>query len=297
MYRKQYKDINITPESKIIIGLGDSFTQGQGACSLELWKKHNWKLKEMGQDPNVLDSEYEGSWVNQLYLNHLNDYIPINLGMRGCGNRAAVKELYLHPKLNLEIAKEKIVIFMLSGMERFDFINRDFSDHHHFFTMWPNPWDPSSTHKNLWEIYANDIWSNSFTIIELLLNIKEAETWCKANNAKLIITNAFRDDINRNSFLKLLRENVKNLDESIIDIIDWNNFFYPNGYGCFTDLLINLEGRNDLIGGGFYGWAMSFNEMTPKGFLTKCAHPSINGHKVIANELYNHIKLKYLTNE
>ena len=65
----------------------------------------------------------------------------------------------------------------------------------------------------------------------------------------------------------------------------------------FTDLLINLEGRNDLIGGGFYGWAMSFNEMTPKGFLTKCAHPSINGHKVIANELYNHIKLKYLTNE
>ena len=97
--------------------------------------------------------------------------------------------------------------------------------------------------------------------------------------------------------LKDIPENVKNLDESIIDIIDWNNFFYPNGYGCFTDLLINLEGRNDLIGGGFYGWAMSFNEMTPKGFLTKCAHPSINGHKVIANELYNHIKLKYLTNE
>jgi hypothetical protein len=29
-------------KSKILIGLGDSFTQGQGACSIELWEKYNF---------------------------------------------------------------------------------------------------------------------------------------------------------------------------------------------------------------------------------------------------------------
>ena len=31
MYKFQYKDINITNDSKVIIALSDSFTQGQGA--------------------------------------------------------------------------------------------------------------------------------------------------------------------------------------------------------------------------------------------------------------------------
>ena len=125
MYRWQYKDINITSESKIVIGLGDSFTQGQGACKNEIWEKHNYSFDSMYKHHETLVEEYKGSWVNQLCENHLTDYIPVNLGLRGCGNRAAVKELHLHPELNLERAKEKIVIFLLSGMERFDFVNRE----------------------------------------------------------------------------------------------------------------------------------------------------------------------------
>lgn len=289
MYRWQYKNINITKDSKILIGLGDSFTQGQGACKKEIWEKHNYSFDDMYKHQETLVEEYKGSWVNQLCENHLTDYIPINLGLRGCGNRAAVKELYLHPELKLETAKEKIVVFMLSGMERFDFLNRDFVDHHHFFAMWPNPWDKGATNKKLWEIYAEDIWSDKFGYIELLLNIAEAQSWAKANNAKFILVSAFRNDYKRESFKKVL---TKINEINLVDVIDWDNYLSPGGYNCFTDLLVHLEDRDDLLNGGFYGWAMGHDKMTPKGLFTKCAHPSYEGHKIIAKTLYEFITKK-----
>ena len=117
-------------KSKILIGLGDSFTQGQGACSIELWEKYNWDLGTSSEIDNhdLLKSSYENSWVNKICENYLTEYTPINLGMTGRGNRAAVKELYLHPDLQLEKSNEIIVVFMLTGMERFDFIDKEKSD-------------------------------------------------------------------------------------------------------------------------------------------------------------------------
>ena len=119
---------------KILIGLGDSFTQGQGACSIELWEKYNWDLGTSSEIDNhdLLKSSYENSWVNKICENYLTDYTPINLGMTGRGNRAAVKELYLHPDLQLEKSNEIIVVFMLTGMERFDFIDKEFFEHVHY---------------------------------------------------------------------------------------------------------------------------------------------------------------------
>jgi hypothetical protein len=286
MYREQYKDINITSESKIVIGLGDSFTQGQGACKNEIWEKYNWSFDEMYKHHETLVEEYEGAWVNQLCKNHLTDHIPINLGMRGCGNRAAVKELYLHPDLNLHLAKEKIVVYMLSGMERFDFINKEFNDHHHFFAMWPNPWDKGATNLKLWEAYAEDIWDDKFGYIEMLLNIAEAQTWCKANNAKFIIVNAFRRDYIKEMYRHIL---TKEHEKGLIDVIQWDNYLYPRGYSCMTDLLVHLEGRDDLLGGGFYGWAMGHDKLTPKGLFTKCSHPSHEGHRIIAETIYDYL--------
>lgn len=297
MYEFQYKDINITSDSKILIGLGDSFTQGQGACTEDIWKKYDWNLKKMqsSNDMDLLKSEYEGAWVNQLCKNYLTDFIPINFGFRGCGNRSTLKELYLHPKLNIELAKEKIVVYMLTGMERFDFVNRNWSDHHHFLAMWPNPWDKTASHKKLWEAYAEDIWSEDFAVIELLLNIAELKVWCKANNAKLIITSAFRSDINIEKFKYILnnRENKSSIKD-LENIMDWNNFLYPRGYKCMTDMLIDMEGRKDLLGGGFYGWAMEMKKFSPNKYFTKCSHPSYLGHKEIAKSIFEYIIEKKL---
>jgi hypothetical protein len=285
----QNNDLKITSESKIVIGLGDSFTQGRGSCSIETWERFNWDLKSYKKDPNVIFEDYENSWVNQLCKYHLTDYIPVNFGLTGCGNRATVKQLYLRPELNLEMAKEKIVIFLLTGMERFDFVNREFDDHRSFFSMWPNPWDKTATHYELWKIYSEDIWDDKFGYVEMLLNIAEAQMWAKANNAKFVLGSAFRNDYQRKNFQKMFSdENTKKL----VDVINWDNYVYPGGYPSFTDLLVHLEDRDDLLGGGFYAWSFEQEKMSPKQYFTKCGHPSFKGHKVIADELYKFIKYK-----
>jgi hypothetical protein len=291
MYRWQYKDANITKDSKIIIGLGDSFTQGQGACDVHIWEKYNWNLKEMQgkYEKDILPYEYEGSWVNQLCKNHMPNWTPINLGMRGCGNRATIKELYLHPELGIEKSKEKIVIFAITGLERFDFINKSFCDHHHFFAMWPSPWSDGVTNKKLWEAYYENIYDDRFAAIELLLNIQEVQTWCKAHNAKFILCSAFDNRLNKKHFIEHLENKNNHLTAELINLINWNDIFRPQGFENFTDMLVHHEKRDDLKGGGFYMWAHEQKQGTPEGYFTPCAHPSYKGHALIAKSIYDYI--------
>lgn len=285
---------------KIIIGLGDSFTQGQGACSVELWEKHNWDLGNISELDNhdVIKSSYENSWVNKICENHLTDYTPINLGMTGRGNRGAVKELYLHPELRMEKSKEIIVVFMLTGMERFDFIHKEFFEHVHYTTMWPN------NNHELWKLYMKEIWSDKFGVLETLLSIAEVKMWCSANNAKLFLISAFTPYYNRDYFFNTLKgsgDEEKNYlynNEGYINLllntnIDWDNFIRPNGFNCVTDYLCNLENREDLISptspGNYYNYAYELDKLSPNEYITKCAHPSYKGHEKIAESIYNSI--------
>jgi len=293
MHEFQYKDIKITEDSKIIIALGDSFTQGQGAAPEHIWEKFNWDADAMYNNEEVIREEYEGSWVHQLCRDYMPGWIPVNMGQRGCGNRAAIKDIYLHPSLNLELAKEKIVIFMISGIERFDFIDKAFNPQFHFFSMWPWPGSKNEKYDPLWSFYGENIWSDNFGILELLLNLAEARVWCKANNAKLIITSAFSDALERNKFRAINRNDkadviVRDLDKNI----DWQDVLYPKGFNCMTDYLINLEERQDLMGSSFYFWAMGMEKYSPKGYFTKCAHPSYKGHGAIAECIYEFIQGK-----
>ena len=302
MYRWQKESIKIDKDSKIIIGLGDSFTQGEGACSVDVWEKYDWDLKKMSDREIRLDvdkSNFENSWVNQLCKNHLHNYIPINLGMTGRGNRAAVKEIYLHPDLQLEKAKEKIVVFMMTGYERFDFVHKKFFNHIHFYTMWPNvksPVDESS----LWDAYNEFTWSDRSGIIELLLSIAELKTWCQLNDATLVLTSAFRPEYTKNYFFEKIMGDVhdymnepKSYINGLVNIIDWDEFLRPNGFKCMTDYLCHLEEREDLISdmsaSKYYEYSSKLEKLSPKGYITKCSHPSYLGHKKIAESIYEHI--------
>jgi hypothetical protein len=302
---------NKKSKPKILIGLGDSFTQGQGACSIELWESYDWDLGKSTEKDNfnLLKSFYENSWVNQLCKNHLTDYTPINLGMTGRGNRAAVKELYLHPELKMETTKEKIVIFMLTGMERFDFVHKELNQHIHFKTMWPSNLNDGEE-GGLWKEYLNHVYSEKSAVIELLLNITEAQTWCKANNAKLILTSAFSTDYNNETFYNKIRgdkNDSKNyLYDNVLYIqmllasIEWDNYLRPGGYSCVADYLCHLENRDDLIGvessAKYYDYAYSSKKMSKGGYITPCAHPSIKGHSEIAKTMYDFIiKHDYLS--
>lgn len=304
----------IYEESKILIGLGDSFTEGHGACSSELWEKCNWDLNNITADTikEYQVSYYENSWVHKLCNNHLTDFIPINMGMAGRGNRAAVKELYLHPELNFSIAKEKIVVFMLSGYERFDFVNRDYFEHVHFETMWPWKNQPVAQ-RLLWDSYANHVWSDRVGIIEMLLAIAEVKMWCKANNAKLLLTSAFRPEYSHDYFYKTILEDcecnggktpnylMKRKDhvKNLVDQVDWDTYLRPNGEGCMVDYLLNLEGRKDLKNDEnsqkFYDFSYSLEKLSPNGYITNVGHPSAKGHEAMAEIIYKHLEeIKYI---
>lgn len=299
----------INKNSKIIIGLGDSFTEGHGACTNELWEKCNWNLDKL-PDGTAMDyqkSFYENSWVHKLCKNHLTDYIPINLGMTGRGNRGAVKELYLHPELKMETAKEKIVIFMLSGYERYDFVHREFNQHIHYQTIWPRS-DKNLDKKDLWLAYGEHAYSDRVAIIEMLLCIAEVKMWCKANDAKLILTSAFRPDYKRDIFReKILNDcecnggktpnylkEQKDYVDRMVNIIDWDDFLRPKGYYCFSDYLLHLEGKDGMINvmssSLFYKLGQSLEKLSENGYITNCSHPSQKGHEEIAKVLYEHIK-------
>lgn len=289
----------ITEDSKVLIGIGDSFCAGRGACSIELWEKYNWDMDRMYSEggPEVNESNYNNSWVNQLCKNHMPDWTPVNLGMSGKGNRYAIKELMVNPLLNLEKAKEKIVVFAVSGFERFDLVH-DLVGEEHFVTQWP-VYDGWSTNNRIGYSHlsidnGDSIYNDKFIIFEFILNIIELTNWCKLHNAKLLLMSAFTPELNREYFRKLLSENVQsNINQMKLDelmrIIPWRRIIRPMGFSCITDMLMHLEGWDKHIPN--YGFRnMKIETIGPNGYMTKCQHPSEKGHKLLAEIVYEHIK-------
>jgi hypothetical protein len=275
---------NIPKGSKVIVGLGDSFTQGVGSWSSETYKKYGDRINIHNIPPELIQEMYDNSWVSQLCKNHMPEYIPVNFGKMGTGNRSAVKQLYLNPSVKLENASKVIVVLMLSGIERFDFVNKDFPEHFHFYTMWPNPQDKNATNPKLWKIYAKDLWSEKFVAVEAILNILDAYTFCKAHGYDFIVTSAFDQRISRKYFSSVLEKR----DSELINTVPWDKFLYPRKKKSFIELLTGLDGKPFLADGGFFPYYTRLS--APSTYITNCAHPSMLGHKVIAECIFDFIK-------
>ncbi len=299
-YYPHTQENRITKDSKLLIGIGDSFCAGRGACSIELWEKYGWDMERMYGEggAEVEESNYANSWVNQLCKNHMPDWTPLNLGMSGKGNRFAIKELMVNPLLGIEKAKEKIVVFAVSGFERFD-LAKDLVGEEHFTTQWPMYGDYKEKKLGYSELTlenGDSLYSEKFVISEFILNIIELMNWCKLHNAKLLLISAFTPEFNKNHFIDVLSSNVTStlgqmkLDE-LIWSIPWERIIRPLGFSCITDMLMHLEGWDkDLPGYGFRN--MKIDTIGPNGYMTKCQHPSEKGHKLLAEIIYEHI-LKY----
>ena len=299
-YYPHTQENRITKDSKLLIGIGDSFCAGRGACSIELWEKYGWDMERMYGEggTEVEESNYANSWVNQLCKNHMPDWTPLNLGMSGKGNRFAIKELMVNPLLGIEKAKEKIVVFAVSGFERFD-LAKDLVGEEHFTTQWPvygGYKEKKLGYSELTLENGDSLYSEKFVISEFILNIIELMNWCKLHNAKLLLISAFTPEFNKNHFIDVLSSNVTStlgqmkLDE-LIWSIPWERIIRPLGFSCITDMLMHLEGWDkDLPGYGFRN--MKIDTIGPNGYMTKCQHPSEKGHKLLAEIIYEHI-LKY----
>ena len=333
MYKKQVEKINkdLKRTGKAIVALGCSFVQGQGAVNDDLYTDYKWNYVGLGYPleinvnkseiakilkdyPNLTFSagkfdftymEYENAFVNVLCKKYLQeDYTAINLGIRGCGNRATIKELYFHPEINWEDAKEIIVIYSPSELERFDFCNDMWDEHFHWKAMWPHYKNVDDVNrKKLWEGYAKVIWSEKFEVIEQIAHVQELLTWCKLKKAKLIITPGFDNRYTRTYFeksLKIITERdtdgnlVKNntplinfkSDMHLAELFPWENMFAPDGYDTFVDLAMSQE----LLGNTNFDFFQFLGTGSPNKWITPCSHPSAKAHDLFASKLCNYIK-------
>ena len=322
MYKRQYQEINnsLRTTKKAIIGIGCSFMQGQGALSKELLSDYSWEtlstgrmlLKSSDDRKKILKSkyhldevngeldftymEYNNSFLNKLCNKYLNGkYTPINFGMRGNGNRASIKQLYLHPEIDWKYAEEIIVIYMPSGIERFDFASTNFAEHFNFITMWPNYTDASVSgdRKKLWEGYAKTVWGSSHEVLEQIINAQELLTWCQLKNAKLVTLLGFDPRYNREYFLTSLKDYCNNnmfaWCDVIIDSFPWETIIEVGGYKMFLEYTMDQE---NLPWDDYWSWR---GKGTPKKWLSPCCHPSELAHDGYAQMVYNELQKRNIT--
>ena len=285
---------------KYIIGLGCSWTQGEGGYPDEVWKSHGGRVQVRGRSDYYLRKiEHENSWVNVLCRDYFPDHESVNLGVRGIGNRAAVSQLHFCDRVDFNNSTG-IIVLMLSGFERFDVFqqhpygpdgNNDFYSknefrHYKWRTAWPVPSEKDGD--RFWDCYGRELWSESFVASSQMIALLDLQTFAKAHGYKIIVANGFNQ---RNEGIKkYLRDNAGYL----VDKFDWSTYVHETTpYTAFVQKLVELDG---LLPPEHWGGFHSFYHKRdwPAKYLTNCegAHPTLEGYKVIGEELAKFIRLK-----
>ena len=282
---KSHCDI-INPGDNVIIGLGDSFTQGIGAYSLETWKS----MTPPASLYNIagqffVEEQGKNNWIVQLRNNHLPDYKVFNLGVNGAGNRAAVKELYLNPlPANLG---NVVVILMATGIERFDFLKQSDATagpegHQKWQTIFPAATNRGSISAIDTE-YLKQIWTQRNDALEFLFNVADAHSFCKANNDKFVFASAFDQFINKEQILINLEDRSQ-----YHTMIDWDAYIPPASGKTFMDMVRNLEGiTNRLTQTDAHAYYQKLD--VPSKYVTPCFHWSVEGCKVVAGYMFDEL--------
>ena len=288
-------------KKKYIVGIGCSWTQGEGGYTEQVWKDHGGRVQVRGRDDYYLrEMEHENSWVNVLARDHFPEYESVNLGARGIGNRAAVHQLHFCDKVDWANS-EGYIVLMLSGFERFDFFqehpyrnggqddfysNNDYV-HYKWRTMWPVP-DNGGAEAPLWNCYARMLWSEQFVASEAMMALLDAQTFAKAHGFKLIVANAF------NQHTRGVKPYLSENTGSLADKFDWTSYVHEStDYVAFMEHLVTLDGlMKPEEWGGYYNFYKVRD--WPSKYLTNCdgSHPTLLGYKEIASELAKFIKEK-----
>ena len=272
----------IVEGDNVIIGLGDSFTQGVGAYSLETWAAipNNPPMYNVSGQ-HFVEEQGNNNWVRQLCKSFLPSYKTCSLGVNGAGNRAAVKELYLNPlPKNLG---NVVVVLMATGIERFDLFKQSDATagtnwHQKWQTIWPTVTDrgPISL---LEKQYLEQIWSPRNDALEFLLNVRDAQNFCKANGYKFLFASAFDSQISRSNLLKDLGNKLK-----YIDVADWNEFIAIPNRNSFMDMINQLDGNNYCSMHEIF--QRNASATMPSKYITPCSHWTIEGQLKVAEYLF-----------
>jgi hypothetical protein len=280
---------DIKEGDNVIIGLGDSFTQGVGAYSLETWKsipKNPATYNISGT--HFLEEQSQNNWVRQL-ANRLN-YKTFNLGVNGSGNRSTIREMFLN-KLPDKLGNV-IVILLATGMERYDFIKQlddttGLNWHQKWQTIFPNPESDRGAISKFEKEYFKELWSSRNDAIEFLFNINDAKNYCVSRGYKFLFSTVFDERINK----ELIKKDLENKSH-LIDLVDWNDFVSPEPYTSLMDMIYRSDGNeyksmHDLF-------ALGRTLSVPTKYVTPCAHWTIEGQHKVAEFLYEEIKKRNL---
>jgi hypothetical protein len=299
MLSNNIKDIkeDLARTNRAIVALGCSFVQGA----------------ELGLENLTAESQFEYKTKNafihrlcEIYFS--SSYTPINFGQEGSGNYAAISRLFLYdiPWKQLD---EIVVIFMPTGMQRFDIIKDENSASvgREFKTLWPFvPYPaklpPGLEHlKNFTTGYQQTAYSEKFEVLNCILHFQILNSWINEHSAKLIVFPAFNKEYNREYFLKNLRTdlyrdertylqkpngvNTHSFDyDFLVNTVPWEKFVSINGSSNFFDLCF----RNDPNYQEQYSMqeVLNKNLMHDNKWIKPRGHPSELGHDLLARELY-----------
>ena len=284
---------------KYIVGIGRSWTQGEGGYPEEIWQQYNGRVQLRGVDDYCLRHiEHENSWVNVLCRDHFPDYEPINLGVRGIGNYAAVHQLHFCDKIDWNNSTG-VIVLMMSGFERFDVFQQspyssdghddmyskgDFR-HYKWRTAWPIPGHTTGD-AAFWDVYGRELWSEQFISAWQMMALLDLQSFAKAHGYKVVVANAFNQ--RNEGIIQYLRNNVG----SLVDKFDWNTYIHNHvPYTAFVQKLVELDGLMPAKDwGGFHSFY--HKRSWPAKYLTNCegAHPTVDGYKIIGAELATFIK-------
>lgn len=274
----------IEPGDNVIIGLGDSFTQGVGAYSLETWKSipsEPWRYNISGQ--KFLDEQAKNNWVRQICDKHLPGYKVWNLGVNGSGNRATVREMYLNPLP--ENLGNVVVIMLATGIERYDFIKQSDETagldwHQKWQTIFPNLSDRGAI-SILETEYLKQIWSMRNDALEFLFTVREAQNFCDSKGYKFLFTSLFDPHINRDKLKMDL-----GIRHEHVDMVDWNNYITIPNRESMMDMVNQLEFPYRTIHD-----IHTYHAKTtlPSKYITPCSHWSIEGQELVADFLFNEL--------
>lgn len=280
---------DIKEGDNVIIGLGDSFTQGVGAYSLETWKS-------IPRDPSTynisgthfLEEQANNNWAKQL-ANKLN-YKTYNLGVNGGGNRATIREMFLN-KLPDNLGNV-IVILLATGMERYDFIKQSddttgLNWHQKWQTIFPNPNSDRGSISKFEKEYFKELWAPRNDVLEFIFNINDAKNYCENRGYKFLFSTVFDEQLNRD----ILKKDLGNKGH-LIDLIDWNDFISPAPYTSLMDMVYRSDGNeyksmHDLF-------ALGRTLSVPTKYITPCAHWTIEAQRTVSEYLYKEIKKRNL---
>ena len=121
-----------------------------------------------------------------------------------------------------------------------------------------------------------------------MLALLELQTFAKAHGYKVVVANGFNQ--RANSIPEYLRDHTGDL----INKFDWSSYLHNSTqYTAFMQKLVELDGLIPAKDwGGYHAYYHKLD--WPTKYLTNCegAHPTIDGYKVIGEELAKFIKLR-----